>query len=109
MFAVRIADGAPTTATGAVHATGATAAFTLSATDAGSWGNTITYTVVNKGTQAAPKWVFVVAAGQVKETYTGANVGAVHDAIAAATSQLVTIAAVSNPTSGFDTVATRPR
>jgi Phage tail sheath C-terminal domain len=106
VFAVRIADGTPPTATAAVHAAGATAAFTLTAVDAGSWGNTITYTVVNKGTQAAPKWNLVLVAGQVKETYVGANVGAVHDAIAAARSQLVTVGSASNPTSGFDTVAT---
>jgi hypothetical protein len=106
VYAVRIANGAPTTATVDVHASGATDAFTLSAIQAGTSGNTIKYTVVNEGTDADPVWTLVLVAGQTKETYAGANVGAVHDAIAAGNSKLVTAGAVSNAASAFDTVAT---
>lgn len=106
VYAVRVANGAPTTASAAINASGATAAFTLSAADAGSWGDSIAYTLVNAGTDADPNWTLVLTAGQVKETYSGANVGAVHDAIVAGNSKLVTVGAVSNAASGFDTVAT---
>lgn len=108
VYAVRIANGAPTTATSDVHAAAAVAGFTLTAVEPGTWGNTISYTLVNKGTVAAPNWTLVLVAGQVKETYTGASVGAVHDAITAAASKLVTAGAVAAGSAGlgFDTVAT---
>jgi Phage tail sheath C-terminal domain len=106
VYAVRAANGDPAKASAAVHATGATAAFTLTAIDGGSFGNTIEYTVVNAGTDPDPAWTLVLVGGTVKETYVGANVGEVHDAIAAAHSKLVTIGAASNAASGFDTVAT---
>jgi hypothetical protein len=106
VYAVRIANGVPTFASVAVNATGATAGFTLTAKDAGSWGNTITYTLVNEGDGGTPNWTLTLIAGATKEVYSGTNVGAVHDAIAAAKSQLVTIGDASNSGSGFDTVAT---
>ena len=106
VYAVRVANGTPTVASAAVHATGATDGFTLTAVDQGSWGDTIKYTVVNLGTDLAPVWTLVLRAGQTKETYAGASVAAVHDAIAAGNSKLVTVGAASNPGSGFDTVAT---
>jgi hypothetical protein len=106
VYAVRIANGDPTFASTAVHATGATAGFTLTARDAGSWGDTIKYTLVNEGTDTDPKWTLTLIAGPTKEAYSGANVGAVHDAIAAGNSQLVTIGDASNASSSFDTVAT---
>ena len=106
VYAVRIANGDPATATVDVKASGAADGFTLSAIDAGTWGNTIKYTLVNEGTNADPVWTLVLVAGQTKETYAGANVGAVHAAIAAGNSKLVSAGTVSNATSGFDTVGT---
>jgi hypothetical protein len=106
VYAVRVANGVPAQATAAVHSTGAADGLTLTAIDGGSFGNTITYTVVNAGTDVAPAWTLVLTGGTVKETYVGANVGAVHDAIVAAPSKLVTVGAASNATSGFDSVAT---
>jgi len=106
VYAVRVANGDPTFASAAVHATGAADGFTLTAIEAGTWGNTIKYTIVNQGSDVDPAWTLVLQAGQTKETYVGASVGAVHDAIAAATSKLVTVGAAANAGSGFDTVAT---
>ena len=106
VYAVRVANGDPAPASVAVNATGATAAFTLTAIDGGSFGNTIEYTVVNEGTDQDPAWTLVLVGGTVKETYVGANVGEVHDAIAAAPSKVVTVGTASNASSGFDTVAT---
>jgi hypothetical protein len=106
VYAVRIANGDPVKASADVHSTGAGAGFTLTAKDGGSFGNGIEYTVINQGTDAAPAWELVLVAGTVKETYNGANVGEVHDAIAAAKSTLVTIGAASNGAAAFDTVAT---
>src|SRR5439155_24953533 len=51
-------------------------------------------------------WALTLQAGAVKETYHGADVGSVHDAITAAPSKLVSAGDASNDTSGFDTVAT---
>ena len=106
VYAVRIANGTPTAAHADVHSTGGGAGFTLTARDAGTFGNTIEYTLVNQGTDADPNWTLTLQAGTTKETYNGANVGAVHDAITGGTSKLVTAGAVSNAASGFDTVAT---
>jgi Phage tail sheath C-terminal domain len=106
VYAVRIANGDPVKAHADVHSSGAAAGFTLTAVDAGSFGNSIEYTVINTGTDQAPAWELTLQGGTVKETYHGANVGEVHDAIAAAESKLVTVGAASNPTAAFDTVAT---
>jgi Phage tail sheath C-terminal domain len=110
VYAVRIANGDPTFATADVKASGAAEGFTLTAKDAGSWGNTITYTLVDEGVAPAHDWTLTLVAGPTKEVYSGATVGDVHDAIAAAienkSEKLVTIGAASNTGSGFDTVAT---
>jgi len=105
VYAVRIANGDPTFASADVHASGAAEGFTLTAIDAGSWGNTIEYTLVNQGTDADPNWTLTLVAGSTKEVYSGANVGAVHDAVAGGSSALVTIGTASNLSSAFDTVA----
>jgi hypothetical protein len=106
VYAVRIANGTPTAAHADVNATGAVAGFTLTASDAGTFGNSIEYTVVNQGTDALPNWTLTLQAGPTKETYSGANVGAVHDAIANGSSKLVKVGPAQNAASGFDTVAT---
>src|SRR6185437_6990820 len=88
VFAVRIANGDPAAASVAVRAAGDKAGFTITAVDAGSWGNDVAYTVVNEGTDAAPSWKLTLTYGNVKETFTGATVGDVQAALA--TSTLVT-------------------
>lgn len=105
VYAVRIANGDPTAAHADVHSTGAAAGFTLTALDAGTFGNTIEYTVVNQGTDADPNWVLTLQGGTVKETYNGANVGEVHDAVAGGNSKLVSVGAAQNAAAGFDTVS----
>ena len=102
VFAVRIANGDPAAATVAVRAEGNKAGFTLTAVDAGSWGNDIAYAVVNEGTAAAQDWKLTLTYRNVKETFTGATVGDVQAALASST--LVTAGAASNAGTGFDTV-----
>jgi hypothetical protein len=106
VYAVRIANGDPVAAHADVKSTGGQPGFTLTATDAGTFGNTIEYTLVNEGTDADPKWTLTLQAGATKETYTGANVGEVHDAIAGGDSKLVGVGNAQNATAAFDTVST---
>ena len=102
VFAVRIANGDPAAASVAVRAEGNKAGFTLTAVDAGSWGNDIAYTVVNEGTASAQDWKLTLTYRNVEETFRGATVGDVHAALAG--SALVTAGAASNAGTGFDTV-----
>jgi hypothetical protein len=106
VYAVRIANGTPTNAHADVHSSGAAAGFTLTAIDGGTFGNTIEYTVVNEGTDQDPNWTLTLQGGTVKETYGGANVGEVRDAVAAGNSKLVSVGAAQNAGAAFDTVAT---
>lgn len=106
VYAVRIANGDPTKAHADVHSTGAAPGFTLTAVDAGTFGNTIEYTVVNQGTDQDPSWTLTLQGGTVKETYSGANVGEVRDAVAAGNSKLVTVGNAQNAGAAFDTAAT---
>src|SRR4051794_20274752 len=96
VYAVRVSNGAPVAATADIAAAGAQTGFRLTAADAGTWGNTIEYTVVNEGTNADPNWALTLTAGPVKETYHGASVTAVHDALVAGNSRLVQVGAASN-------------
>jgi hypothetical protein len=102
VFAVRIANGDPVAASVAVKAAGNKAGITITAVDPGSWGNDIAYTLVNEGTDQAQSWKLTLTYGNVKESFTGATVGAVHDALAG--SHLVTVGAAQNAGLGFDTV-----
>ena len=102
VFAVRIANGDPATASAALKAAGNKAGFTISAADPGSWGNDIAYTLVNEGTDEDQSWKLTLTYGHVKETFTGATVGDVRGAVAS--SQLVTASDASNAGLGFDTV-----
>jgi hypothetical protein len=102
VFAVRIANGDPVAASVAVRAAGNKAGFTITAVDPGSWGNQVSYSVVNEGTDAAPSWKLTLVYGNKKETFTGATVGDVQAALV--TSKLVTAGAASNAALGFDTV-----
>lgn len=102
VFAVRIANGDPATATAAVKAAGNKAGFTISAVDAGSYGNDISYSVVNEGTDADPIWKLTLTLRTTKEVFAGATVGDVQTALVG--SRLVTVGVASNATLGFDTV-----
>jgi hypothetical protein len=77
VYAVRIAKSQPTNASAVlVLAAGAGPGITLTAIGAGSYGNSITYTLVEVGTGAATQWKLTLRAGSTKETFTvaaGAN------------------------------------
>src|ERR671931_2135020 len=94
VFAVRIANGDPAPATAAVKSAGNKAGFTMTAADAGSWGNDVSYSIVNEGTSGSPSWKLTLTYANVKETFVGATVGDVHAALAG--SQHVTVSAARN-------------
>ncbi|MDJ0768568.1 MAG: hypothetical protein QNJ12_07220 [Ilumatobacter sp.] len=102
VYAVRIAAGDPSAATLDLLTDGGTAAFTLTAVDEGSWGDLITVKIVDEGAPGAANWKLSLSYRNVTETFEGADVAAVHAAMA--TSSLVTVGAVSNGTSGFATL-----
>src|SRR5438093_2884577 len=68
VFAVRIANGDPVAASAAVKAAGNKAGFTMTAVDAGSWGNDVAYSIVNEGTAGSPSWKLTLTYANVKET-----------------------------------------
>lgn len=102
VYAVRISAGAPTSASLAVATDGGDPAFTLTAVDAGSWGNQISVKLVNEGTAADPNWKMTLVYRNVTETFEGATVGDVHDAVGS--SVLVDVGAVENATAAFATL-----
>ena len=104
VFAVRVANGDPVAASAAVRAAVDQDGFTLAALDAGSWGNDIAYGIVNEGTSASPAWKLSLTYRNVKETFAGASLGAIHGQLA--TSTLVRPGPVSN--AGSNLVAVDP-
>ena len=103
VYAVRVANGNPTAASLAITAGGG-AAFTLTAADPGTWARGIAVTLVNEGTAGSPAWKLTLAYRQIKEIFTGADVTAVHGAVAQ-DSTLVTVEATpSNAGNPFDTI-----
>lgn len=102
VYAVRIANGNPATASFDVLTENADPAFTLSAKDAGTWGNQITIKLVDEGAPGSPNWKLTLEYRQIKETYEGATVGDIHGKLG--TSALVTAGAVSNAGDEFTTV-----
>jgi hypothetical protein len=99
IYAVRIANGDPTKASRMVKAAGDADAFRLTAKDAGSYGNAITLGVVNEGSTTTPAWKLTLGYRNVKEVYTGANVGAIHAQLAG--SRLVDAGALTAASSGL--------
>ena len=109
VYAVRIATAPPMTASAVlVLAAGAGPGITLTAIAAGSYGNQITYTLVEVGTGATTQWKLTLVLGSLKETYTvpaGANaVAALCAAVTPAAplpgrSALVTAVAATSPAS----------
>lgn len=104
VFAVRVANGDPAVATTPVNSTGATLAFNMTAKDPGTYGNSIAYSVVNEGTVGSPNFKFTITYRNVKETYFGANVGAVYSQLASSTLVNVGTLAVGAGTTTFATV-----
>jgi hypothetical protein len=109
VYAVRIATSPPTTASAVlVLAASAGPGITLTAIAAGSYGNQITYTLVEVGTGATTQWKLTLVLGSLKETHTvpaGANaVAALCAAVTPAAplpggSALVTAVAATSPPS----------
>jgi hypothetical protein len=102
VYAVRIANGDPAAAEFDVETDGGDPAFTLTAVDEGTWGNRVTIKIVDEGTPGTPNWKLTLRYRNVSETFEGADVAAVHAALA--TSSLVTVGDVSNGAAGFATV-----
>jgi hypothetical protein len=103
VLAVRAANGEPTAASLAVRAAGNTDGFTLTANEPGTWGRAIRVVVASDSSSGTQVWRLTLRYRAVKETFEGANVGAVRAALAAGSS-LVTAGAASSAGSGFDPV-----
>src|SRR4051794_18633399 len=101
VYAVRVANGGPVAASVNVRAEGDQDGFKMTAVDAGSWGNDIAYGIVNEGTATSASFKLTLTYRNVKETFTGASVTALHDALAA--SKLVK---AGNATNGAAKLAT---
>jgi hypothetical protein len=100
IFAVRIANGDPVKASADVESVD-DAGFTITAKDAGSYGNEIAYRVVNEGSDADPSFKLTITYRQVTENFIGATVGEVQ-ALVAAQSVLVD---ASDPADGAKDLA----
>jgi hypothetical protein len=92
VYAVRIANGTPAAAAAEVKTAGDAAGFTMTAKDAGTWGNGIRYTLTQAA--AADPWVLKLSAGNTKEEFSGATTGDLHAALAAST--LVSVGVLAN-------------
>jgi hypothetical protein len=112
VFAVRVANGTPTAATLPLQATGAVEAFTLTAKgtagpdgqeiadSSGTWGRDIQVEVAPDVSTGATRWRLTLLYRGGREVFEGATVGDVHAALAS--SRIVSVGAVSNPTAGFE-------
>lgn len=102
VFAVRIADGDLDAATATVDNDNGDEAFTLTAVDEGSWGNGITVRVVDEGPAGSPDWTLTLEYRGTREVFRGADLAAVHAALAEST--LVNVGDVENASAGFTTI-----
>ena len=102
VYAVRIASGDPAPSSLAIETDAPSAAFTLTAVDPGTWGDTVTVKVVNEGTEADPNFKLTLKYRNVTESFEGATAEAVGDALAE--SGLVTVGAITNGGLGLATV-----
>lgn len=102
VYAVRAANGDPTPASLAVRAAGNQDAFTLTADGPGTWGREVSVSLVGETVDATTTWTMTLRHRNIRETFTGGNVGDVHAALA--DSGLVTVGDVSNPTSQFEEI-----
>lgn len=83
VYAVRIAHGTPTAASSDVDATDANVGFTIAAIQLGSYGNSISYEVIDAGTTVNPRFTLTITDGRTKETFTGNRTGEIREAITA--------------------------
>jgi len=102
VYAVRIAAGDPTASSLDVLTDGGDPAFTLTAVDPGTWGDAVAMKIVDQGAPGAANWKLTLTYRSVTETFEGADVAAVHDAVG--TSTLVEVGTVDNGTAGFATL-----
>lgn len=91
VYAVRIANGSPATASQVIKAAGNVDSFTLQAKEPGTYGNSISVKVVKEGAT----FKLTLSYKNVVENFTGANAGEVRSAVSAG-SQLVTAGVVAN-------------
>ena len=104
IFAVRAANGTPTTASLAVQASGAQPAFTLTARGAGTWGRAIHVVVVASTVDATTTFRMTLTYRNIREVYEGETVNAIHDQLA--DSRLVTVGDAQNGGAGFELIDT---
>ncbi|HKE20251.1 MAG TPA: phage tail sheath C-terminal domain-containing protein [Kofleriaceae bacterium] len=83
VYAVRIANGDPVRASTMVKAPADADAFRITAKDAGTYGNAIRYSVVTEGPTGSPTFKLTLTYRNVKEVYSGGNVGAIQPQLAA--------------------------
>lgn len=93
VYAVRIAAGDPAPSSLVINAADDSAAFTITAVDPGTWGDTVTVKIVDEGTEADPKFKLTLKYRNVTETFEGETVQDVADGLA--DSGLVTVGAVT--------------
>ena len=90
VLAVRIAHGAPAAAAAAVDASDNNVGFTLTAKEAGGFGNDLSLTVTDGGSAAVPRFALTVQLGRpgsrqfTREIFTGNRVSDVRAAVVAA-------------------------
>lgn len=86
VFAVRIANGAPVKASATIHSVHATtpADFTMTAKEAGTYGNQIAYSVTEVVLKGGGKtFVLAIEYRNIKEVYQGATIGEIQTLIKA--------------------------
>ena len=104
VFAVRAANGTPTTASLAVQASGAQPAFTLTEKGPGTWGRSIHVVVTSSTVDATTTFRMTLTYRNIREVYEGETVGAIHDQLGA--SRLVTVGAAQNGGAGLELIDT---
>ncbi|MEM9519492.1 MAG: phage tail sheath C-terminal domain-containing protein [Actinomycetota bacterium] len=102
VFAVRIANGEPATASLPINTEGGDLGFTLTAVEAGSWANAITVRLTEEVEGDTSRWKLSLTHKLTTEVFEGADLAAVHTALA--TSTLVTVDAIQNPADGFTAI-----
>lgn len=109
VYAVRIANGDPVKAAATIHSVNATkpADFTITAKEAGSYGNQITYSVTEVTLKDAGKtYVLAIMYRNIKEIYEGKNIGEIQAQVKTE-SMLVDVSDPVNPADALRPAASR--
>ncbi len=109
VFAVRIANGDPVKAAATIHSVNAAtpADFTMTAKEAGTYGNQISYTVTEVTLKGGGKSsILALTYRNFKEVYEGLTIGEIHSQIKAE-SQLVDVSDAVNPGEALRPASTR--